>query len=172
MAELTNLYNERDLFVYLQYLRLKTANDLNDRNVEDTKSIKEEKRTFSGTFKNIGKTIKRTTHNYSGKETSIDISISSFNAKGNRLISRLDAADLVYSSFQDSTHGLSKLVFACTVVLDSEYDYKYEKEGLEEASKLLFGNPYELSNIKKQLEDNYNAVSPTFPPISITCLPE
>jgi len=161
MAELTNLYNERDLFVYLQYLRLKTAKDLNDHNVEDIKSIKEEKRTFSGTFKNIGKAIKRTTHNYSGKETSIDISISSFNAKGNRLISRLDAANLVYSLFQDNSHGLSKLVFACTVVLDSEYDYKYEKEGLEEASKLLFGNPFELGNIKKQLEENFNAVSPT-----------
>ena len=161
MAEKINTYNEKDLFIFIQNLRLKTAKDLNDRNVEDTKFIKEEKRTFSGTLKNIGNAFKRSAHNYSGKETAIDNSIASFESKDNRLISKSTALDLAESLFCDESRGLSKLVFACAIILDSEYEYKYLKEGLEEASIVLFGNSYELLNIKKQLEDNYNAISPT-----------
>ena len=161
MAELTNVYNEKDLFVFFQQLRLLTAKKLNDQHVEDTKSVDEEKRTFKGTMKNFGNAIKRGVGRYDKKDSKIESDLESFNSKNTKLMTRGEAVDLIGSLFNDNTKGLSKLVFACTVVLDSEYDYKYVKEGLEEVSTTLFGNSNELINIKKQLENNYNAVSPT-----------
>ena len=40
-----------------------------------------------------------------------------------------------------------------------EYDYKYESQGLAAVSEILYGNSNELSVIKNQLEENYNAIS-------------
>ena len=159
--ELTNVYNEKDLFVFFQHLRLETAKKLNDKHVEETKVVTEEKRTFKGTMKNIGNAFKRGVGNYNKKDTKIESDLSSFSLKNSRLMTRGEAVDLVDSLFDDDTHGLSKLVFACTIILDSEYEYKYIDDGLKEVSITLFGNSTELLVIKKQLEDNYNAISPT-----------
>ena len=161
MAELTNVYNERDLLIFFQHLRLEVAKKLNDKHVEETKTITEEKRTFKGTMKNIGNALKRSVGNYDKKDSKIESDLSSFAAKNYKLMSRGEATDLANSLFNDDTHGLSKLLFACTVILDSEYDYKYVDDGLKEVSLILFGNQFELPIIKKQLEDNYNAISPT-----------
>lgn len=161
MAELTNVYNEKDLFAFFQHLRLATAKKLNDEHVEEAKAVSEEKRTFKGTMKNLGNAFKRGVGNYGKKDTKIESDLSSFSSKNSRLMTKGEAVDLVDSIFADETHGLSKLVFACTVILDSEYEYKYIDDGLREVSITLFGNPYELLTIKKQLEDNYNAISPT-----------
>ena len=161
MVELTNVYSESDLFTYFQQLRLFKSKELNEKKVEDTKNISEEKKTFKGTLKNIGNFFKRKTNDYSGKETKIDNDIASFNEKHPSVISEQEAQEIVNTMFNDETYGLTKLTFACTVILDSEYDYKYESQGLAAVSEILYGNSNELSIIKNQLEENYNAISPT-----------
>lgn len=62
--------------------------------------------------------------------------------------------------FENDQTGLLRLMMGINVILDSEYTYKYEKEGLEAVSDALYGNKNEISKIKKQLEENYNAISP------------
>ena len=121
MAELINVYNEKDLFVFFQQLRLLTSKKLNDQHVEDTKSVNEEKRTFKGTMKNLGNAIKRGVGRYDKKDTRIESDLESFNSKNTKVMTRDEAVDLIDSLLDDDTKGLSKLVFACTVILDSEY---------------------------------------------------
>ena len=68
MSELTTIaYNEKDLFTYLQKDRLLIAKKLNDENMENTKNVKEEKKTFKGVVKNIGNFFKRSANSYEQK---------------------------------------------------------------------------------------------------------
>ena len=161
MSELTTIaYNEKDLFTYLQKDRLLIAKKLNDENMENTKNVKEEKKTFKGVVKNIGNFFKRSANSYEQKDTSIDKALKDFEAKHSEVIDLTTAEGLVESLFKDDQYGLTKLVFASSVILDDEYDYKYVDEGLKDVSVLLYGDEQTLLLIKKQLYDNFNAISP------------
>ena len=49
--ELTVVHNEKDLFYYLQKIRLLESKRINDEKIENSKEVKEEKATFKGTMK-------------------------------------------------------------------------------------------------------------------------
>lgn len=51
MQEVGIVRNEKDLLEYFQWLRLTTAKNLNNQNIEANKTIKEEKKTLGGTMK-------------------------------------------------------------------------------------------------------------------------
>lgn len=158
--ELITINNEKDLFLFLQKDRLLTAKRLNDGNIEKTKKVKEDKKTFKGTIKNIRNFFKRSAHGYEEKDGSIEKAIKEFEEKNPNVIALADAESLIETLFKEDKYGISKLLFACSIVLDDEYDYKYEEEGLKDVSVLLYGDEVTLLTIKKQLHDNYNAISP------------
>jgi len=159
MSDIVLTYSEKDLFAYLQKTRLETAKRLNDLNIEKTKSVKEEKTTLKGTVTNIGHFFKRGAGNYGKKDGTIVSEISKFNNNNKTIIDESTARGLAFSLFQNDEYGLAKLIFAVTIILDDDYQYKYIDEGLAEASSVLYGNRQELALIKTQLEANYNAIS-------------
>lgn len=160
MSDLTIAYNEKDLFVYLQKDRLLIAKKLNDENIDKTAKVKEEKKTFKGVVKNIGNFFKRSANSYDQKDETIDKALKDFETKNPEIIDLATAEGLIESLFKDDQYGLSKLVFASSIILDDEYDYKYVDEGLKDVSVLLYGDDKTLLLIKKQLYDNFNAISP------------
>ena len=161
MKELVNVaYNEKDLFVYLQKNRLLIAKTLNTENVERTKDVKEDKTTFKGVVKNIGNFFDRSAHGYEQKSESIEKALQEFENKNPEVIDLDTAEGLIESLFKEDKYGLSKLVFASSVIFDDEYDYEYVDEGLKDVSILLYGDEQTLGIIKKQLFDNFNAISP------------
>lgn len=160
MSDLIIARNEKDLFVYLQKNRLLIAKKLNEENIERTKNVKEEKTTFKGFMKNVGNFFERGANSYDKKDESIDKALKDFEEKNPEVIDLTTAEGLIESLFQDDKYGLAKLVFASSVILDDEYEYKYVDEGLKDASVLLYQNEETLLTIKKQLFENYNAISP------------
>lgn len=158
--ELTVVRNEKDLFYYLQKIRLLTAKRINDEKVESSKEIKEEKATFKGTMKNISNFFERGVMNYTKIGDEIDAEIKKFEEAHQNVIDDEIALDLSKTLFVEDKYGIAKLLFASTVLLDNEYEYKYDEQGLAEASNILYENKETLSEIKKQLFDNYNAIAP------------
>ena len=160
MSELVAVHTEKDLFYYLQKLRLLTAKNVNDEKIENSKNVKEEKATFKGTMKNISNWFERGAMNYSGNVEEIDAELKKFDGNHQNVIDDETALGLADTLFKEDRYGLAKLLFASTIILDDEYDYKYVDEGLAEASSVLYGNKETLGEIKKQLFDNYNAIAP------------
>ena len=160
MSDLTITYNEKDLFLFLQKDRLLVAKRINDENIEKTKNVKEDKATLKGVVKNVGNFFKRGAGGYDKRDESIDAAIQQFESKNPEIIDLATAEGLIESLFKNDKYGLSKLVFASSIILDDEYEYRYVDEGLEDVSILLYGDGKTLSMIKKSLFDNYNAISP------------
>jgi hypothetical protein len=152
-------YNEKDLFIYFQQLRLLKAKELNDNNVTRTTKVEEEKATLKGTFSNFGKFFERNVKNYKDTGTKIDKDIGVFNARNPVTLSIDTAQELVTSLFKDDKYGLAKLVFATSIILDIEYEYKYVEEGLQEVSQILYGDKDTLLKIKKSFEENYSSIN-------------
>lgn len=160
MSDLITTYNEKDLFAYFQKNRLLTAKRLNDSNIADTAQVEEEKTTFKGTINNIGKFFKRSANSYDQKGEAINKALQDFENKHPEIIDLTTAEGLVDSLFKEDKYGLTKLVFASSIILDDEYEYKYVDEGLKDVSVILYGDEQTLLIIKKQLSDNFNAISP------------
>ena len=159
MENLQNLDNEKNLIEYFQWLRLQTAKTLNDQNIEKSRFIKEEKRTLSGTIKNIGHFFERNVKQYDKKHETLNDDLATFNNRHESHLSKLQAKSIISELFANDKNVLSKLLMAVAVILDDSYNYKYEKEGLEAVSEILYGDTKEIALIKKQLETNYNVIS-------------
>ncbi len=160
MSELITTYNEKDLFTYFQKTRLLAAKRLNDANIADTTEVEEEKVTFKSAMDNLHKKIKRSANGYDQKGEAIAKAIQDFETNHPEIIDLSAAEGLVSGLFDGDEYGLTKLVFATSIILDDEYDYKYVEEGLKDVSVLLYGDEQTLLVIKKQLFENFNAISP------------
>ena len=158
--ELTVVHNEKDLFYYLQKIRLLESKRINDEKIEGSKEIKEEKATFKGTMKNISNFFERGVMSYSKLAEDIDAELKRFEEAHPNVIDDETALSLVKSLFEEDQYGIAKLLFASTILLDDEYNYKYVEEGLKAASSILNENEDTLVEIKKQLFENYNAIAP------------
>lgn len=154
-------YSDKDLFYYLQWLRLQKAKQLNDANIERNRKDEVKKESGWENFKrglsNIGKSVSNTVQRTSSKDQTITNALNSFNQKHSN-VSEANARSAMVNMFKDDKYGISRLTFAVEVVLDSEYDYEFEKEGLEAASMFLFGNLNHLETIKRDLEHNFKAI--------------
>ena len=158
--ELTVVHNEKDLFYYLQKIRLLESKRINNEKIEGSKEIKEEKATFKGTMKNISNFFERGVMSYSKLAEDIDAELKRFEEAHPNVIDDETALSLVKSLFEEDQYGIAKLLFASTILLDDEYNYKYVEEGLKAASSILYENEDTLAEIKKQLFENYNAIAP------------
>ena len=156
----TASYNEKDLFYFIQHLRLVTAKNISDANIDRSKNVKEEKATAQGFFKNVGHFFERGAMNYDKTSKEIDESLKLFEERHSSVIEKEEADKLLDSLFVEDKYGLAKLIFATTIILDDEYDYKHVDEGLKEASYVVYGDKVTLLEIKKQLQENYNAIAP------------
>ncbi len=147
------VHTEKDLFNYIQFIRLSKAKELNDLKIESNKSKDGE------SFKNFFKKINNKIGKYEEKDTSIDESISRLKSNVPNLMSEEDAKGSLLSLFAEDKNGVTKLLFAIKVALDHEYEYKYEKEGLEAASTFLFNDSSKLKLIKNELENCYKDIA-------------
>ncbi len=151
-------YSEKDLFIYFQSIRLLKAKELNDGNVSRTNKVEEEKATLKETFNNFGRFFERNVKNYKATGEQVDKDLGLFNARNPVTLSKETAVELANSLFKDDKFGLAKLVFATSIILDLEYDYKYVNEGLQEVSEILYGDADTLVKIKKSFEDNFASI--------------
>lgn len=158
--ELTVVHNEKDLFHYLQKIRLLESKRINDEKIENSKEVKEEKATFKGTMKNISNFFERGVMSYAKLAEDIDAEIKKFEESHQNVIDDETALALVDELFKEDQYGMTKLLFASTIILDDEYNYKYVEDGLAAASSILYENKEALVEIKKQLFENYNAIAP------------
>ena len=158
--ELTVVHNEKDLFYYLQKIRLFESKRINDEKIENSKEVKEEKATFKGTMKNISNFFERGVMSYAKLAEDIDVEIKKFEENHPNVIDDETALSLAKDLFAEDKYGMAKLLFASTIILDDEYNYKYVEDGLGAASSILYENKESLVEIKKQLFENYNAIAP------------
>ena len=158
--ELTVVHNEKDLFYYLQKIRLFESKRINDEKIENSKEVKEEKATFKGTMKNISNFFERGVMSYAKLAEDIDAEIKKFEENHPNVIDDEAALSLAKDLFSEDKYGMAKLLFASTIILDDEYNYKYVEDGLGAASSILYENKESLVEIKKQLFENYNAIAP------------
>lgn len=158
--ELTVIHNEKDLFYYLQKIRLLESKRINDEKIENCKEVKEEKATFKGTMKNISNFFERGVMSYAKLAEDIDAEIKKFEESHQNVIDDETALALVDELFKEDQYGMTKLLFASTIILDDEYNYKYVEDGLAAASSIIYENKEALVEIKKQLFENYNAIAP------------
>lgn len=160
MSDIVLSYNEKDLFVYFQKIRLLAAKKKSGDNIERSKNVKEDKTTFKGVMNNVGHFFERSANGYDKKDKKIEKDLKDFEEKHPDVISDEEALNIIKLTFADDKYGLTRLIFASTIILDDEYDYKYEEDGLKAVSSILYGVEGVLIKIKKQLNDNYNAISP------------
>lgn len=158
--ELTVVHNEKDLFYYLQKIRLLESKRINDEKIENSKEVKEEKATFKGTMKNISNFFERGVMSYAKLAEDIDAEIKKFEENHQNVIDDETDLALVDELFKEDKYGMAQLLFASTIILDDEYNYKYVEDGLAAASSILYKNKESLTEIKKQLFENYNAIAP------------
>ncbi len=160
MNDLGIVYNEKDLFVFFQNLRLQTAKRINDENIRKNEKDQESERSLKLLFSNMSKGLSSSIHKYDQRRTTINNEIARFDHKNPfAIMSRDSAISCSYSLFNEDRYGLSKMLFAVSIILDTEFNYDYEQEGLYEVSEILYGNRWALGQLKTSLFDHYKGVS-------------
>lgn len=160
MNDLGIVYNEKDLFTFFQSLRLQTAKRINDENLKQNEKVQDSNQPVKSWFSNLSKSVSTSVHKYEERKVNINIEIMMFLQKNPLAIMPRDAAiSCSYSLFSDDKYGLSKILFATSIILDTEFKYDYEAEGLMEVSEILYGNRYTLGNLKNSLFAHYKAIS-------------
>ncbi len=160
MNELKPLFEEHDLFLYCQSLRLHKDEETLLAKMEKEKKEEGEKLTFKQKASNALKEARTKIKGYPQKSEAIEGNLASFASKNEKCPSEEEAKELLVKLFAEDPYGASKLTFAITVLLDEEYPYEYGDEGMEAVSSFLYGNPKEMKGIYLALKDAYRDVSP------------
>ncbi len=160
MNEVMINYNEKDLLVFFQQVRLKKAKELADQNVKTAYKNKEGS-SFQEKLSNFSRFLQRNIKSSDAIKNHSNGALDKFNANHDKVMSKEEAVDLIKRSFENDNYGLAKLLFAASVILDNEYKYEYLEEGLSEASKILYDNEDTLLDIKRDLEENFRSISLT-----------
>ena len=158
MNNLLNKYKENDLYLYFQKIRLEKAHTLNSIKLASLEPKIPSKPTF---LEKTKKFVSNTFHSYDKKEDLIISSLHSFNIKhyDKKIIEKSDISFLIKELFDDDKYGLRKLLFAISIILDDEYEYKYLEDGLKEVSSILYDNPKIILDIKDSLESHYKKIA-------------
>lgn len=151
-------HQENDLFVYFQKVRLEKAYSINSKKLADLEPKNAAKPTL---FEKTKKFIANTTFKYEKKDVTIENDLKRFDQKHleRNIISHSKASELSFELFSDDKYGLSKLLFAISVILDDEYEYKYKEEGLREVSSILYKDQNMILDIKDSLESHYKKIA-------------
>lgn len=158
MNEVMINYNEKDLLVFFQQVRLKKAKELADQNVKSAYKNKEGS-SFQEKLSNFSRFLQRNIKSSDVIKNHANEALEKFKANHEKVMSKEEAIDLIKRSFENDNYGLAKLLFAASVILDNEYQYEYLEEGLSEASKILYDNEDTLVDVKRDLEENFRSIS-------------
>ena len=160
MNEVALSYEENDLLIFFQQVRLQKAKDLADvkanRGFENKQGA-----SFSDTINNFGRFLQRNLKSADKVKETANRELDRFKLKNEKVVTKEEVVNELDRLFEVDKYGLAKLVFAVSIILDNEYSYEYLEEGLSEASNILYGNPNTMLEIKSQLEDNYRSLSLT-----------
>ena len=159
MNEVALSYNEKDLLVYFQQVRLQMAKAVSDENIDRTNTNKDEKTTLKETFNNLGKFFERGMRSYDKVSESANKSLEEFNKKHEKVMSKEEAEDLIDRLFEADKYGLAKLMFAASIISDNEYQYENIDDGLKAASQILYKDDVTLPEIRHQLEENFRTIA-------------
>lgn len=158
MKNASNEYCKNDLFKYYQSVRLEKAKQLNDINLSNLEPKNPAKPSF---FDKARKNLSNIVHHYDKKQDVISEQVNNFYIKNSngKNINFTIAQKLSNELFDDETYGLSKLLFAVSIILDDEYKYYYNEEGLMEVSSSLFSDNKAIIKIKNSLESHYKKIA-------------
>lgn len=137
MEKISDLQN--DLLIYFRFKRLIMDKIIIDKKISETTNTNQ-----TGFFSSLKNSFVSFEMNYRNKRDLIYYNLNDFNNKHKQILSPEGALFAVNELFKDDKYGLQKLIFSSVIILDDEYNYVYEDEGLDEASKYLYGNNYEL----------------------------
>lgn len=169
MNDLGIVYNEKDLFTFFQNLRLKTAKRINDENIKKNEKSENPQQPIKNWFSNVSKGLSSSIHKYEQRRLDINKEIEKFDSKNPFALMPLDSAvSCSYSLFSEDKYGLSKMLFAVSILLDSEFKYDYEQEGIYEVSEILYGNRWTLWQLKNTLFEHYKEISKSKSELSST----
>ena len=160
MNEVAIKYSEKELLTFFQKIRLEKAKELSDCNAGRTFN-KKEGASFGETISSFGRFLERNLKSSDTVKKDASLELNKFNSNNEKVMSKEEVENELDRLFENDKYGLARLVFGVSVVLDSEYSYEYLEEGLAEASRILYKDDNSLSEIKRQIEENYRAVSLT-----------
>ena len=155
MNEVALSFNEKDLLVYFQQVRLLKAKTVSDEYL----SHKEEKTSFKESMNRLGKFFERGMRSSDKVGESASKALEEFNKKHEKVMSQEEAEELINRLFEADKYGLAKLMFAASIISDNEYQYENIDEGLKAASQILYKDETTLSEIRHQLEDNFRSIA-------------
>ena len=158
MNDVAIKYSEKELLTFFQKVRLEKAKELSDNNA-GRKYENKEGATFGEKINNFGKFLKRNMTSAETVKNTASTNLDKFNKDNPNVLSKEVVEEELKRLFEQDKYGLAKLAFGASIILDSEYEYEYLEEGLNEVSVILYGEEDTLLLIKKQLEENYRAVS-------------
>ena len=158
MNDVAIKYSEKELLTFFQKVRLEKAKELSDVNA-GRKYENKEGATFGEKVSNFGKFLKRNMTSADTVKNTANTNLEKFNEANPTVLEKEVVEQELNRIFEVDKYGLAKLAFGASIILDSEYEYEYLEEGLNEASSILYGNEDTLLQIKRQLEENYRAVS-------------
>jgi hypothetical protein len=160
MNEVAIKYSEKELLTFFQKIRLEKAKELSDCNAGRTFN-KKEGASFGETISSFGRFLERNLKSSDTVKKDASLELNKFNSNNEKVMSKEEVENELDRLFENDKYGLARLVFGVSIVLDSEYSYEYLEEGLTEASRILYKDDNSLLEIKRQIEENYRAVSLT-----------
>ncbi len=160
MGNINPVYNQNDLLIFFKKVRLDTDKKIIDAKIQENQQVSKDKLNVKEKFSNLWKNTVSFVGGYEKIVNAIDENINNFYAKYVNVITDDIAKELYKDLFKDDKYGLAKLLLSVSIILDNEYEFKYEKEGLEAVSNYLYGNANELNKIKESLNQNYKEIHP------------
>ena len=160
MNEVAIKYSEKELLTFFQKIRLEKAKELSDCNAGRTFN-KKEGASFGETISSFGRFLERNLKSSDTVKKDASLELNKFKKKKKKVMSKEEVENELDRLFENDKYGLARLVFGVSIVLDSEYSYEYLEEGLTEVSRILYKDDNSLLEIKRQIEENYRAVSLT-----------
>lgn len=151
---LTRVYNENDLFRFIQQLRLTKIKSIVDEKIANSTKVDGEG------WNNLKRKIVSAVGRYETNEANINIELETFNKKYPDVITYDKAFNTLKDIKNDDSNGVTLLLFAIKVVLDNEFNYDcYTKENLQTASEFIYGDQNRLLLIKSEVEENFKLIA-------------
>ena len=96
---------------------------------------------------------------YHERNARTEISLAALNAEYPNPYTDEEIQAFAADFFAKGQGPLTKLLFGVKVILDDDYHFEKEEEGLKEASQFLYGDPDTLLSIKKKLMRYYQEIA-------------
>ena len=153
---------QTDLFKSMQLLRLQNDMKLVNEKLEKNRSTPVRSddnfvKRFFDSRKNDIKDYK--SFNLSKTKDAIQSEIDKFmnnvNGMSVTLYKEMEISRIAADIFSDDEYFLEKTMFSISLIVDGEYNYEYESEGLAYLSRLLWSDSEKLGSIKKNVEGYY-----------------